>query len=362
MKLENRTNIIWPLKLKYRYFKKVPDWILTSFYFAIPALIVFLPFVILRWDILIKNDIALYLKLAFGALWALYGPLFMFRYDKEYIKFWGNLQSIYTGKDIEKLVKIYDLKIIRVSKLISLIWCVLITSVIIIDPSYLTIFGISGWQDPCLYIFVLFMFYLVHLTALGFTGAFITIKIIFNLIKSDSVKINEYDSDTVGGFSCFGNFSLVTTILFSTGVLFIPILYDYAIHSGLIAQLLIFLAVILYSIAIFLVFIIPVALAFKKADKDKEKIIINTLNRYKELRHKPIKTKLDHVEVLNEYNHLNYLKNLATYPFNFSTLLKITLTALFPILLYFLQMVLDPGSIFYNWKEVVEKIGINYGG
>lgn len=354
-----RQHIIWPLRVRYHYLGGVPDWIATAFYFAIPAFIVFIPFILMRWDTLVHNPFTLYLKLFFGGLWALYGPYFMFIYDRKYMKFWDELRSVYHGKDIEELIRRYDRKIIQTSRVISCIWCILITSVIIIDPSYLRVFGISGWADPYLYIFIAFILYLVHLTALGFTGAYITIRIIFNLIRSGDVRINEYDSDAVGGFSCFGNFSLTTTILFSTGVLFIPILYDYAIHSGLIAQLIIFLAVIFYGVAIMLVFIIPVALAFKKAEYDKDTMITETLLRYRKIRTIENKTDKQNLEELNAYNHLSYLKGLTTYPFNFNNLFKITLTALFPIVLYFLQMVLDPGSILYNWKEVLEKMGFN---
>jgi len=347
------------LAVKHKYFSKFPDWISTSFYFTIPTIIIFLPFLIINWDILITNEFSLYLKLFFGGIWAFFGPMFMFKYDEIYLKFWDRLSVISTGTDIERLIHYYDNQIIKTSKIISFIWCILIASVIIIDPSYLQVFGISGWGDPYIYIFILFIIYLVHLTALGFTGSYYTIKIIFSLIKSNSVQLDEYNSDSVGGFSCFGNFSLSTTILFSTGVLFIPILYDYAIQSGLFSQLLIFIAVILYGIAIFLVFVIPVALAFKKAERDKDELISITLSKYKSYRLKPDKNNENEIEELNEYNYLNYLNGVTTYPFNFNTLFKIVLTALFPIMLYFIQMLLDPGSILYNWKEVLEKIGMN---
>ena len=354
MEINDRKNIIWPLWIKYKYFNRIPDWISTSFYFAIPALIIFTPFIFNNWDTLIQNEFTLYLKLFFGGLWVLYGPLFMFRYDKIYLRFWEGISTIYIKDDLKKQINYYDNQIIKLSRWISIVWCSMITSVLIIDPSYLKIFGIEGWSDPYLYIFILLMIYLIHLTALGFTGSFITIKIILSLIKSDSVRLNEYDSDSVGGFSSFGNFSLSTTILFSTGVLFIPILYDYAIHSGIIVQLLIFSAVILYGISIVLVFIIPVTLAFKKAEKDKDELINSALIKYKEYRNSG-----KNAEELNTFNYLNYLNGLTTYPFNFNNLFKISMTALFPIVLYFTQMLLDPGSILYNWKEVLEKIGIN---
>ncbi len=354
MELKSKRKLIWPLAVKYKYLNKFPDWISTSFYFAIPALVIFTPFIINNWNLLIQNEFTLYLKLFFGGLWALYGPFFMFRYDRIYMNFWKGVSTIYIKDDIESQIHFYDKQIIKISKLISIVWCSMITSVLIIDPSYLKIFGVIGWNDPYLYIFILLMIYLIHLTALGFTGSFITIKIILSLIKSNSVKLNEYDSDSVGGFSSFGNFSLSTTILFSTGVLFIPILYDYAIHSGLIVQLLIFSAVILYGLSIFLVFIIPVTLAYRKAEKDKDELIYNTLLEYRNHR-----VNGKYAEELNSYNYLNYLNGLTTYPFNFNNLFKISLTALFPIVLYFTQMLLDPGSILYNWKEVLEKIGIN---
>jgi hypothetical protein len=62
---------------------------------------------------------------------------------------------------------------------------------------------------------------------------------------------------------------------------------------------------------------------------------------------------------LNSYNYLKFLNELKIYPFNFNILFKTSVTELIPIAIYFFQMILDSGSIVYNWKEVISKFGKN---
>jgi hypothetical protein len=357
-KISNR-ELVWPLEIKYKYFRKIPDCISTSFYFSVPAIIIFIPFIFRSWNELMKNDFSLYFKIFIAGIWTLYGPWFIFKYNQTYELFWTKLSSIYLKDNLESLIHFYDLKIIRISKIISIIWCSLLTAALIIDPSYLKTFGIHGWSDPYQYIFIFFIIYLAHLTALGFTGCYITIKIICSLINNNSVRFNEFDTDNAGGFSCFGHFSLSTTFLFATGSLFIPLLYDYATNSSIVTQFLIFLAVILYGCSIFLVFLIPVTHTFKKAENDKNDIVHEALLEYKKSRVKKMSNSEIEMVELNSYNHLKFLNELKIYPFNFNILFKISLTALIPIIIYLFQMLLDTSSILYNWKVVVSKLGIN---
>lgn len=356
MEKQANRKLIWPLYLNYKYFNRYPDWISTTFYFAIPALIAFLPAVLINWEILINNSYNLYVKLFFGLMWGVLGPYFMFRYDKAYIKFWERVKNIYQGDEIKQLMEKFDNEIIKTSNVISILWCTLVTSVIILDPSYLEIFGINGWSDPYLYIFILFIIYLVHLTALGFCGVFITIKIIYTLSKDDHLKIDVYNIDNVGGYSCFGNFSLATSLLFSTGVLFLPIIIDYSIHSGAVAQLIISTVIIIFCIAILLSFIMPVMFSFKKADKEKDRIIQGHLEKYRKYRNQNNGLE-GKIEELNLYNHLYFINNVSVYPFNFSNLFKIITASLVPMLVYLIQMLIDTGSILYNPQTILRLFG-----
>lgn len=349
MERGNNKELVWVLRIKYNRFKNIPDYITTWFYFAIPAFLVFIPFLFREWELLIKNELSIYIKFFFGALWCTYGPYFIFSYERKYIQFWKELNPIFTGENIQSFIDYFDLKIKRLSKIISVPWCILIISIILFDPSYLRLFGINGWTDLYLYVFILLIIYLSYLTALGFTGTYITINIIMHLVKKNLIKLNPFCNDGVGGFSCIGKFSLNSTILFSTGILFIPILHDYAIETGVISQLLTFIVITIYGAAILLVFFIPMRVAFRKADEDKDKLLTDALDGYYQLRHCREKELIQSISELNSFNYLNFLEKMNLYPFTFTTMTKIILTALFPVLFYIVQMLLDSGSIFYNW-------------
>ena len=348
-------NPVWVLKLRYKFLKNTPDYLISGFFFALPAAIVFTPFVILRWETTDLNYLTL-LRLLSGCIWAYWGPYFMFRYDKHYLKIWHSIFHEKPESSINEYVLKYDSRIRRIAALLTLIWSALIGGALLLSVEYLLKFGFVNYSDPYLYLFIGFVFLLIHYTAIGITGSFMTILIIKEIVENNLIEYDIYASDSVGGYSVLGNFALNTTLLYSTGVLFIPILYDFVIDVNITSQILVFLGVMIYAISIFASFLIPVTYTFKHAESQKEKILQDQLEYYKELKMKVSKTSNDYYEERSVFNLIQYVRQLDVYPFNFNSLTKVILTGLFPIVLYVVQLFLDPDSILYNWDAVVEKL------
>lgn len=179
---------------------------------------------------------------------------------------------------------------------------------------------------------------------------------IVNVIKKDLTKFNPYSVDNVGGYSCFGNFSFYTTLIFSSGMFFIPIMFDYSVNSGILIQIIISFAVIIYSISIFLLFLLPTSYAFKKAAYEKENHLIKLLDEYNSLFTSSDKSVYQELRIHNLMSNIDFIKNLSTYPFNFNVMLKLTLTSVLPAIIYVLQLLMNKNSLIYKWKEVVEQM------
>ena len=211
-------------------------------------------------------------SISLGLLWIGIGPYLIYLYDSKALpSFFKGLDGVLGSGDIaKKLQAKYSRLFSRKFFWLTIIWCLLLQIGYFSSPEFLIILNIR---------YLSFMFFLVSaylvwvglLTSIGFWGVFVTISLIIE--ASDKIAvINPFHEDGFGGLGRFGRLAITTTVLFSSGSLYIPLLIDVVtrgvrynrVHYGLLT---IFVGSIAAS------FLLPVILVTARARRIQREVL-----------------------------------------------------------------------------------------
>jgi hypothetical protein len=282
-------------------------------------------------------------SLFFVIIWINLAPYMIYYYDSTLLpNFFEDVIDIFHDeKELSRLAQKYDNLFSKKYYLIVVPWTGLIIYICInaikyyIDLKIIELF--SFWYFFCL---ILVVWGAVLGGIIGHSVA-ITILAIKNLTKYE-ITINPYHSDFLGGLSSVGNFAIGTTLMLSSGSLFLPLAFQ--LTSSYANQIAIYLAILIFIIFIILSFIYPTYIINQKAKLTRNNKINEIITDYQYM----------YREIMNEKNDINkcnllclklerlkelYLdyKKLSLYPFEIEVLLKLISSIILPVFFIYLE-------------------------
>lgn len=210
-----------------------------------------------------------------AGIWSILGPFLIVQFYNKYEDIICKLMRNEVGHK-STIIKnsLIDNKKINIA--VSIIWISILLCVLLIFPQSLEFLYIYGYSDISYWIFIIIAIYLLQLTATGFSGVISCLLLIYRLNKnvdnneSYLYKLIEKEKDVADELI---EFCFLASFYFSTGVLFIPTLMIYMNNANsFIVCIIILSAIILYSVFIFLSYIVPMF------------IIENTIKKYKKIK------------------------------------------------------------------------------
>lgn len=318
--------------------KRVPILITSFLILLFPIFLCFLPFIFLRINILLNFSFRMWISLVSVAIWLWLCPYFIYLFSLKYNIFIKKISKRHLKNNsfIDEYSKKLKNKLCTFDY-ISAMWIIIIDFILLSDMSYIKRFGTFGYNDGYLYVLLFCLSLIVYYTSIGLRGVVISIRTVICITKQKNLFIDFYNKDYSGGLSCIKEFSLCTTRLIMTGILFIPILLDYNYFTeNLYVKSLIYILILAYAIFIFLSFYIPVNYTYKVLNKKKHAYFNLIMKQYRKQHLKNLKKKdyYSQLEEINLYNHLVYVKSISFYSFaNSSVFIDVILPSLIsPIL------------------------------
>lgn len=336
---------IWITKIiESRFPFRFNNAFLTSlFKLGITPNLIFFIFYLFRHEYITKQFLISYI---FVLIWVTLGPYMIWYYDEKLLPnfFFRASDIVPSPKKLKLLAEKYDKLFSQKFWVITLPWIILL--LIIWQYSLPTLSakaGIFGIRDVWYWIGLVGIFWISLLTSIGFWGVLTTLLAIKE-ISNEQLNIDPLHPDKFGGLSCVGYYAIGTTILFSTGSLFLPAAFQLVAENEILIPY-VYLAVFLFSIFILFSFLLPTIVIHQKAKFVRDNILDKLRKDYHTLSQK-IKNK--HQNLTNEdiltYLHLSYLreeyfayKNVKLYPFEIEIFAKLISSVVLPFLFLLIQ-------------------------
>ena len=218
----------------------------------------------------------------------------------------------------------------------------------IVRPFMEAVFGFRGPTDPLYLLSVLGILYASLLSATGFAGALDAYGLVREACRRERLIVNPYDPDKLGGMSVFGNLTIRTTALLSTGALFVPALLMVTRQVAPSASLGVYVTIVFYSLAILLSFLAPNYLVARKARQEIAEDLWTVRDQLFQLSRKVLAGSDDPV-VLAQYEGMrNYyldLKGTDLFPFNARIMVSLASSVLLPLFFLLLEALVS-----HYWK------------
>ncbi|MBN2150157.1 MAG: hypothetical protein JW839_01800 [Candidatus Lokiarchaeota archaeon] len=234
-------------------------------------------------------------------------------------------------------------------------WCGLMYYIFLSSTASLEHGGLYGYNDYWFWIVFAIYAFANLMASTGVWGIIITLTAIHE-ISGCSIKIDPLHTDGVGGLSCFGNYAIATTLIFSSGALWLPLAFDLMLGSPLMTHY-IYLIVFVWMIFTLLSFVYPTVLINVRAKKIRNAEIDIRRREYEESREVirimndlRIKTNYMKADATNPITAMVYyfntelmreefehFKSVKLYPFEIYIFSKLISSVVFPLLIWFVQ-------------------------
>ena len=164
-----------------------------------------------------------------------------------------------------------------------------------------------------------------------------TLLIVINISKL-RLKLDAFHPDGVGGVGCVGELIIRTTMLFSTGALFLPIIYQVGKYGSVAFPYIVFLAVCFSSFSL-VSFLVPSFIIYRAANRQKESILNDLRHRYRKARFaieggkartRRMYTALEVMCIMDEYRAY---ARLRVFPINLNILVQVVYSVIIPFVL-----------------------------
>ena len=196
--------------------------------------------------------------------------------------------------------------------------------------------AIQGW---CLLTYFIMFF----VSAIGFQGILVVIRIIASVLKND-LRFRPYHPDSFGGLQFLSNFSVKGTFYFSSGALVFPLVFEllrtFSTQSALLDMAILtltglFLALLIYS------FLSPLLQIKDFIDDRKCQQISESQLKLRELYEKVAGGRHSMAAAINlfTYNELYHKKlyEIKDYPYDIRVVFELFLSLLIPIIIAVLE-------------------------
>lgn len=286
------------------------------------------------------------LSLLLAATWVYLGPLLIWKFYNSHVTLFNNinLHSDAHNGNVKRIFKKNVLLNKRLVLVFSTTWIPLVIAVLLIKPDLLERYSIYGYSDCWYYVFVIYVAFILHLTACGIAGVASSILLTLELSKSGAL-IKDIIDDHNYALKNFGDFSFTTTKCFFSGVVFIPILVDFIFGTSAVYNTGLFFAICFFGICILLSFYVPFYYIKKSAESSKDEIISEVEFQYiVQYRMQRENVNLDgnqqiisQINLLMTYNHLQYVKSIDTSPAQMNKVLIVIAGAILPFFIFLFE-------------------------
>lgn len=309
----------------------------------VPALILVLPFIIERWHLIIKFTPRMWSGIICGLIWISLSPLLINSYVQK-------INETFLEAEKSKILTVEYRNIINSANnqlrsfgVLNAVWMLSILTIAVWDQTYLSRFGLGGFSDPCLYVFLLVLAYVLYYTSIGIRGVLIVYRLITDLVSSKTIILDFYNSDRMGGLRCLKELIFTAAKLFATGALFFPILLDYIIHTdSIIGKLALYLSILIFTMLLIMTFLIPIKKLYNYANKirdnhldylgEKLKCLATGLNE-----NKKSCSINDGVLLINYYQQVTIVSQISMFNVKSDTYLEVFGSILIPVFTFFIN-------------------------
>ena len=286
-------------------------------------------------------------------LWLNLAPYLIWLYDERFLPnfFQNSFELIPDTDKLTQMWKKYENKFQKRFWIPLIPWTSLMVVIFFMSDSSLANGGIPDSTDYFYWIFFALFLYNNFIASFGLQGVIVALTGI-NKLSKERLHIDPLHPDKVGGLSCVGDFAISTTIIFSSGALWLPLAFELA------SSLFILNTYIIIIVGVWMLFtLITFAYPTFKIHKAAEIIQNETLDKLRKdyahtKRNLAMGNLIESKEYLEAIAHffnleviykeiINY-QNVKLYPFEIRIFAKLVSSVLFPLLVWAVQTYL-PG-------------------
>ena len=302
--------------------------------FATPWNFLAAVYTVVFWDSLTLSFIY---ASALGLLWVNIAPYLIWYYDERVLpEFFSNLSELITDvEERKKLAEKYNRFFADHRLSASFFWTVALVAIVYVSEPALRAQGMTGAGEIFLWTTYAYAAYIGSVLGQGFVGPVTTVLLIREVAQY-RLKIDPLHPDNLGGLSTVGYVSIRTTLLFSSASLFLPLLFFFSSQGGL--STIIFGAVSIYILTIFISFVYPTVIVNRRAQVYRDSVLEDLRKEYREIERSMKEPDIDQISELNkrlelqrvQRNYENY-NSVSLYPLQLSILSRLIGSIVLPI-------------------------------
>ena len=284
--------------------------------------------------------------LLLATIWLNIGPFLIWYYDERLLpSFFQKVKTIISDPErLSTIARKYDHFFAKRYWLVSIPWTVLLIY-IYLNFIQMTNSPVFGFPDPLFWLSLIIVTWGGWISGIGFIGV-LTTMLALREISKEQIKVEPLHIDKLGGLGTVGYYAVGTTLLFSSGSLFLPFGAEATILSKGQANILILAGFSIYSLFVLLSFLYPTAIINSKAKKERDQILEGLRKRIKETR-QTIEKNCTGIDRMVCFSELEALRNeyadyreVRLYPFEINIIVKLISSILLPIGLAVIQLYL----------------------
>jgi hypothetical protein len=317
--------------------------LVSIFEFSMPWNVLAGIYTVLYWDTLALSFLY---PSALGLLWVNLAPFLIWYYDERVLpEFFAHLSELVSDPDerhalAEKYNRFFGTH--RLS--VSLFWAAAAVAIIYVSEPVLQSQGMAAGGAVFLWTTYAYAVYVGAVLSHGFVGPVMTLLLVREVTEYD-LEIDPLHPDGLGGLSTVGYVSIRTTLLFSSGSLFLPLLFYFSSAGG--ASTVIFGFTGLYVLIILLSFVYPTAIVNRRAGEYRDAVLDDLRQQYAEIEREIEGPDRDEISELNkrlelqrvQRNYDNY-SSVSLYPLQLSILTRLAGSIFLPILFMVIEIYL----------------------
>lgn len=335
---------IWTSRvLDFFFHKGIKSHLLASIIiFGLPIDVLLSIFLTVRKDYIPPD---FFLAYVLCILWLNLGPYFIWYYENQTMKrFFKELNGLISNKEIQKTYRKYA------ENFSKRFWIPIIPWMFFLFAIYgenfaLDVAGTFGYNDLWTWLLSIPILWIPIIAGMGTWGVVTTITAIDEITKKKLI-LDSLHVDRRGGLGCIGNYAINTTILISSGSLFLPMAFQLASQLNS-AKSNIYILVLFFIIILLFSFFYPILITQSGAKKQRSKQLEKLRGHYNEIlksqklphtdTDQRLVLHLDASRVRTEYLDLLSINLL---PFDVSIINKLASSILFPIIITFVQQMI----------------------
>jgi len=333
---------IYELLDKQLFFKNKE--ILIALEFFLPPLCLFsIPLVQRLSNVILYSWWRIFSLLA-AASWSFWGPYLIYRYHIQIIKFYQNLSHL-KGCSIRAIFQNAYSRFRTMVIIITILWGAILLWIIIKHPETLKPYSLYGYTDFWYWVFIIYVFFILHLTACGFAGVIISFLLLKNLIKCGIITTLLQQKPRK--LKAFGQFSFSIVLYFSSGIAFVPILIDFIRENSAYPQAGIIISIGIFTIVTCFAFFYPMCIIKQSAYRSRELLLDKfeadyTKHLYQRNRYKW--NSFQNLQQINRYNSLYFIQSIDIELLDSSKIFTIVTTLIIPSLIGILEKMIPSST------------------